>query len=149
MLGSNEGASRGMLERRALRQEHERLYLRQRVLHWRMALMLCGRLGTQRRALQKLESRLSDEEAAQFRWWAWAKRRRAGAPKVHSPTIASVGVEDDGQHGQLSSCANRQCFVGGWSMQESSAACWHSRQAANAAHRLQLLQFHGWQTRLA
>lgn len=78
VLGSGPtGAGRCLPERRALRREHERLYLQQRLLHWRLALLLCGRLGAKRRALQKLEARLTDEEAAQFRWWAWAKRRRA------------------------------------------------------------------------
>lgn len=82
VLGANEASGRGMAERRKLRLEHERLYTHQRVLFWRLALLLCGRLGTQQRALQKLEADLTDEEAALFRWWSWAKRRRAGASKV-------------------------------------------------------------------
>ena len=40
-----------------------------------MWLCMMGRLGRQRRALQALEGRLSDTEAAQFRWWAWAQRK--------------------------------------------------------------------------
>lgn len=42
-------------------------------------LCMMGRLGKQRRALQALEGRLSDTEAAQFRWWAWAQRKSSQA----------------------------------------------------------------------
>ena len=82
MLGAHEATGRRILDRRQLRQEHEHLYLRQRVLHWRLALLLTGRLGAHRRALRQLEAQLTDEEAARFRWWAWAKRRRLAGLQV-------------------------------------------------------------------
>ena len=41
--------------------------------------MMVGRSGRQRKALHALEGRLSDSEAAQFRWWAWAQRRGSHA----------------------------------------------------------------------
>ena len=52
-----------------------RLYTRCRGM-W---LMLVGRRGRQRRALQALEGKLSDSQTAQFRWWAWAQRKASHA----------------------------------------------------------------------
>ena len=53
--------------------------------------MLTGRSGWHRAAMQALEGRLSDAEAAQFRWWAWAlRRRRQAASRVRQGLVQSI-----------------------------------------------------------
>ena len=60
--------------------------------------MLTGRSGRHRAAMQALEGRLSDAEAAQFRWWAWALRRRRQAASRVSQGSGIQGSWDASKH---------------------------------------------------
>lgn len=71
-----EAAPRCMVSRRALRREYETLYLRRRSLLAWVHDVLRGRPWAAREELMMAESKLSDAEIAQFRWWAWARRCR-------------------------------------------------------------------------
>lgn len=92
VLGSNEAKGRALAARRALRLAHEGLYMRQRSVAGRVLLLLTGRLRSQRRALSELEACLTDDEAALFRWWAWAKRKRRhhGLVRLAGPINAAA-----------------------------------------------------------